>query len=134
MTTKKFYLIQGINFQNGYRCGSLGFRSNPNNLPRIDFQMINAMYNGIVESCDSISEEFYGEIKDIWGNAKITNFEINENELKFIKTYEKRPPIIHLFTKKENGVWFGTFAGDDCGTGKTKCIITEIDDSFFMMS
>jgi len=132
MTTKKFYLIQGINFQNGYRCGSLGFKSNPNNLPRIDFQMINAMYNGIVESCDSTSKLFNGEMRDIWGNATISNFEISENELKFTKTYEKRPPIINLFTEKENGVWFGMFEGNDCGTGKTKCIVTEIDNTFFM--
>ncbi len=132
MTTKKFYLIQGIYFQSGYRGGCLGFRLEPKNLATIDFEMINAMYNGIVESCDSNSKLFYGEMKDIWGNAKISDFEISESELKFIKTYEKRPPIIHLFTKKENGVWLGTFEGDDCGKGKTKCIATEIDNEFFM--
>ncbi|HEY5589168.1 MAG TPA: hypothetical protein VIK86_09470 [Candidatus Paceibacterota bacterium] len=130
MKTKKFYLIQGINFQPGHRNLFLGFRSDPS--AKIGLEMINAMYNGIVESCDSTSELFKGELRDLWGNAKITNFEISENELKFTKTYEKRPPIINIFTKKENGVWSGTFEGNDCGTGKTKCTVTEIDNTFFV--
>ncbi len=122
------YLIQGIIFQTGPLFST-------RNKPGIDTAVFvqEAMHHGIFNGAvggDEHAESFSGEMTDKWGNSKITDFIINGNKLTFVKKYERRPGINYEFTKKGD-IWYGSYDGPDCGTGKSKCVLTPVDESFW---
>jgi len=126
---KKLYLIQGIIFQNGNLLGT-SYKPGIGIAVTIQKSMLFGIFNGIVGP--SVLEGVYGgHMNDKWGESGITDFQIIDDELSFSKHYKDRPPINYFFNKKENNTWIGSYQGKDCGTGYSKCIITEVDESFF---
>ena len=122
------YLIQGIIFQ---ARSLLSTRNKPSIGTAVFIQ--EAMHHGIFSGAvggGEHAESLSGEMTDEWGNSKITDFIINGDKLTFIKTYEGRPGINYEFTKKSN-IWYGSYNGPDCGTGKSKCILTPVQESFW---
>ncbi len=122
----QLYSIQGIIFQSGHTHG-IGYKPGIGEAVTIQDAMIFAMYHGVV----SEEETLCGHMHDKWGDSQVTNFKVSETELTFSKFYDRRPEIRYRFIKKTDDVWFGSWEGEDCGTGQSKCILTPIDESFF---
>ena len=88
------------------------------------------MYHGIVGPSGD-GKTFCGSMHDKWGDSEIVDFQLNGNKLKFSKNYPDRSIIKYYFSKKdEENIWIGTYYGEDCEKGDSKCIITIIDESF----
>lgn len=73
----------------------------------------------------------FGHTNDLFGDSKITNFQIGDTNLSFIKEYEGRPPIKFSFVKT-GGFWTGFYKGEDCGVGKCNCTVSALMESFFL--
>ena len=123
----KIYLLQGIIFQNGSIYG-IGNKPGIGSAATIKPAMIFAMFHGIVGP--NVLNELTGEMSDKWGESSITNFELTENTLTYIKHYNCRPPIHYSFTKKEDGSWSGKYSGIDCGEGEANIHVVETFESF----
>jgi len=126
---KKIYLIQGIIFQNGHVFGT-AYKPGLGIASTIHDALIFSMCQGIVGPNPENEEVLFGTMQDKWGKSEITNFKISEGELTFIKQYKGRPIINYRFKKNGGNVWHGQYEGVDCGKGESKCILTEIDESF----
>ncbi len=126
---KQLYLIQGIIFQNGNILGT-AYKPGIGVAVSIQKVMIYAICNGIVGP-SAVKEIYNGHMTDKWGESGITDFKISDTELSFTKNYANRPPIEYYFDKKEGNIWLGSYQGRDCGTGDSKFIVTEINESFF---
>lgn len=92
-----------------------------------------SMYYAIVYPHDTHDDIFVGAMSDRYGYSTITELKISDTELSFTKTYDGRPPIYYSFTKTSDNTWEGTWQGTDCGNGTSRCIITEIDESFLLI-
>lgn len=89
-----------------------------------------AMYCGFVEE-GKTENIFYGHMHDKWGKSRIIDFKINDSTLMFTKIYGEQEPLYYDFTEKKGNVWIGTYNDKRGGKkGNSKCIITEIDESF----
>lgn len=126
---EKFYTIQGIIFQQG-RIFGLGNKLGIGTAVKIQEAMIYAMFHAVIGPSEE-GESFCGHMSDRWGNSAITNFKISDEELSFTKHYEDRPPINYLYGKKDGNVWFGGYAGINCGRGISKCVVLPINEYFF---
>lgn len=122
------YLIQGIIFQAG-PIFLTGNKPGVGTAVFVQEAMHHGIFNGVVGG-DKHTEFFSGEMTDKWGDSKITNFKIDGNRLTFVKTYKNRPGINYEFTQKGD-IWYGSYSGPDCGTGKSKCILTPVNESFW---
>ncbi len=134
---RNLYALQGIIFQQGKIFGT-AYDQSIGIVATIKDAMIFAMFHGIVGSSKDNEKGFCGSMNDKWGESKITNFRLSDSELSFTKQYlikgmpyTGRPVIEYVFDKKEGGIWFGTYSGQDCGEGKSKCVVTKIKESFF---
>lgn len=71
-------------------------------------------------------------MQDTFGASLLMNIRITEDEVRFIKKYEQRADHIHYtFAKKDRNSWIGEFTGERCGTGISRCVITEVPEEFF---
>lgn len=127
---KKFYLIQGVIFQEG-SFFSLGNKLEIGVAVKIHKAMFYAMFHAVVGSSDDEKEVFCGQMNDKWGDSEITDFKMSKKELSFTKKYENRPPINYFFNIKAGNVWMGRYTGADCGKGTSKCIVTPVNEYFF---
>jgi hypothetical protein len=130
MGKEKLYSLQGIIFQKGLVLG-LGEKSGIGIAVKIQQAINYGMFHAIVGPSEEDPKILCGHMSDRWGNSKITDFKISEEELSFTKWYENRPPIDYTFVFKKENVYHGVYEGDDCGTGLCKCIVNEINKSFF---
>ena len=126
---QKFYSIQGFIFQEG-NILAVGIKSGASTSFNLEKAMIRAMFNSIVGPSEE-ENVFCGNMSDIWGDSEIKDFKINTAELSFTKYYANRPPIFYSFKKDKSNIWIGGYFGDDCGEGISKCLVSEIDESFF---
>jgi hypothetical protein len=128
---KKLLLIQGVFFQ-ATRNFSVGYDSNEGAVAVIAKVLKQSVYHAIVRHGDSPSETtFSGQMHDHVGYSTITDLEMTETKLSFIKQYPSRQAISYVFNKKEGNVWTGIYEGPDCGRGFTNCIVTEVSEAFF---
>ncbi len=130
MEREKLYSLQGIIFQRGYAFG-LGQKPGIGTAVKIMQTINHGMFHAIIGPSEENPKELCGQMNDCWGQSKITNFQITDEELSFTKWYERRPPIDYVFTNKKENVWHGMYEGEDCGMGTCKCIVNEIDELFF---
>lgn len=126
----KLYSLQGIIFQQGYAFG-LGQKPGIGTAVKIQKAFNYGMFQAIIGQSEENENELCGHMSDRWGQSKITNFKLDDKELSFTKWYDRRPPIDYVFTDKKENVWLGNWEGEDCGTGPCKCVVAEIDESFF---
>jgi len=126
---KKLFSIQGILFQEGHALG-LGDKPGVGLAVKIQKAMVYAIYHGVVGPSED-GESFCGQMHDRYGDSEISELLIGDTFLQFTKKYQNRPPILYSFREKNGNVWIGTWMGDDCGVGKSKCIVTQIEESFF---
>ena len=127
---KKIYSIQGVIFQRGHIYGT-AYKPGIGIAATIKNAMIYAMFHGVVGPDETAPETFCGSMTDKFGDSQIAGFQVTNKELRFDKYYKNRPVIHYIFTKKEGDVWLGTYSGEDCGKGETKCTLTCLDETFF---
>ncbi len=130
MKKDEMYSLQGIIFQQGHAFG-IGHKPGIGAAVRIEKAFNYGMFHAVVGPSEENSEELCGHMNDRWGQSKITNFQISEEGVSFTKWYTNRPPIDYVLSNKKENIWIGTWEGEDCGTGVCKCIVNEIDESFF---
>ena len=126
---QKFYSIQGFIFQEG-NILAIGIKSGSGASFNLEKAMARAVFSSIVGPSEE-ENVFCGNMSDIWGDSEIKDFKINTVELSFTKYYANRPPIFYSFKKGESNTWIGGYSGEDCGKGTSKCLVNEIDESFF---
>lgn len=126
---KKLYFLQGIIFANGLIAGSSGEQS-IGIAPKIK----RAVRTGVFQAITGLEEDpenLSGYMNDYWGNSKVTNFKISDEELSFTKNYEDNSTVMnYLYNKKDGEVWLGEYTSTDCGNGTSKCIVVPIDENF----
>ena len=125
---KKIFLIQGILFQDGEILG-IGLDDEIGERVKVQKIMRYAIYHGIFSATKA--GDVLGVMSDKYGESEIFNITLSKQELSFDKKYKNRPLIHYSFSKKDGNIWIGEFRGPDCGIGKSKCIITEVNESFF---
>jgi hypothetical protein len=88
------------------------------------------MYAGVIFSEKG---RLAGNLRDFYGDSVLSLVLISPKEIQFTKKYAGREDLIHYTFKRrtENGIWVGEYTGDRVGKGISKCVITEIADSFF---
>jgi hypothetical protein len=68
------------------------------------------------------------------GESELSDIRMTETELLFTKKYLHREDSIeYTFWKQPDGTWKGVYAGSACGTGKSRCILTQVSDDFLTM-
>ncbi len=146
---KQLYSITGVLFQQrrGFDLELDSVSDSSELIMKISSVMNFAMFFGIVGPSPD-SESLSGHMTDRFGESVITDFAIGAETLTFTKTYGGRPSIFYEFKNEviseevvglpdlnlsnDQEVWFGKYSGPDCGSGKFKCIITPIKESFFI--
>lgn len=78
-----------------------------------------------------------GFITDIFGEAQITNFWLEESAMGFTKQYKHRLgndafKITYTFTRNEDETWIGSWEAPAIGGGEARCTLSKIPDNFFM--
>lgn len=92
---------------------------------------VEAVFSGMIGEriINKISDGF---LVDVYGQSELTDFEVREKNMQFTKRYFHRDDeILYDFKKSEGGVWVGRWHGKRVGEGGTKCILTEIPETFF---
>lgn len=124
--------MEGIIFQKGHAFGTaldpeIGIRA------RIQEFLNYGVFHSIIFSTpDADLSKVCGEMQDKWGSSEITEFQLNENHLQFVKTYKNRPAgIQYHFSKGENDLWIGRYTGIQTGKGTAKLYLREITADFF---
>ena len=73
-----------------------------------------------------------GFIQDAFGSAAVSNISIAESVIAFRKIYGGRSDAINYrFAKRDGASWVGEYSGILTGNGITRCLLTEVPDSFF---
>lgn len=131
---KKLLLIQGVFFQ-ATRGFSIGYLPGIGSIATIEKALKQGIYSAIVgpDKIASPSDTFSGHMHDYVGYSSVTDLVMTESELTFTKNYPGRHPIYYEFKEKKGNVWTGIWKGQDCGRGVTRCIVTEIEDTFVQM-
>lgn len=130
MEKEKLYALQGIIFQKGFSF-AIGEKPGIGTAAKIEQTFNYGMFHAVIGPSSENPEILCGHMSDRWGNSIITDFMISEKELSFAKRYTNRPAIHYIFGNKEDGTWKGIYEGPDCGRGTCKCVVIEINESFF---
>lgn len=120
---KKIILIQGVFFQDRNAL----FIDN-DLAAKIKNVMTFTVFHAIIGPNDN--GKLSGQMHDKVGDSMITEFTLSDTAMTFTKNYLGRPPIYYRFTKGDFNQWIGGYHGNDCGSGQSKCILTETNESF----
>ena len=124
------FLIQGVFFQNQEW---LGTRMVPveGMVAVIEKGLIWDMYAGVIRPNPNFPGQLIGGMKDHYGESILSDIEVSDIQVKFTKKYNRRDDKIeYLFKVKDGNTWAGEYHGDVVGQGLSRCIVTEMDDSF----
>ena len=125
------FLIQGVFFQNQEW---LGTRMVPieGMVAVIERGLIYDMYAGIIRVDPENPWRFVGGMNDHYGESTLSDIVFVDGvELSFSKKYNRRQDKIHYsFKVKDGNTWAGEYSGEIVGKGLSRCIVTEVDDSF----
>lgn len=124
------FLIQGCFFQNQEW---LGLRTEPieGTVCVIEKGLIWDMFAGIIRHNPNFPPQLIGGMLDHYGESILSDIEINDIQVRFTKRYERRSDeILYSFKVKEGNTWAGKYSGEAVGKGLSRCVITEVDDSF----
>ena len=128
---KTLYSLQGIIFQSN-KALTLGYKPGIGTAVMIQDIINYSMFHSIVSTDDEnpSSGLLTGAMHDRWGDSIITDFRMTPNHIGFTKTYFGRPAIYFNYPKHDVH-WEGKYHGADCGSGNTKIMVIEIEESFF---
>ena len=125
------FLIQGVFFQNQEW---LGTQMVPIDgmVVVIERGLIYGMYAGIIRVDPKNSRRLIGGMNDHWGESVLSGIVFVDGiKLSFLKKYDHREDtILYSFKAKDGITWIGEYEGEIVGKGLSRCIITEVDDSF----
>ncbi len=80
--------------------------------------------------------ELTGRMQDYFGCSYLADIVISDDKMNFTKTYEDERrvehPIIYTFFVRDGNTWVGEYSSAEVGLGVTRCILTEVDDEFFL--
>ena len=126
----KVLFINGVFFQNREQleigedpsCGTAVF---------IHKDLFRYVYAGVIWT--EPSGGLRGLVQDAFGEAELSHITISDTEISFTKKYFKRDYYIEYFFRIRNGnTWVGDYKGVATGNGISRCILTEIEDEFFL--
>jgi hypothetical protein len=125
------FLIQGVFFQNQEW---LGVRMVPieGMVAVIEGGLIYDMYAGIIRVDPENPGRFVGGMNDHYGESNLSEIIFVDGvKLSFSKKYDRRQDKIRYSFKAKDGVtWIGVYVGEVVGKGLSRCVITEVEDSF----
>jgi hypothetical protein len=124
------FLIQGVFFQNQE---GLGVRMKPVDgaVCVIEKVLLYSMYAGIISSNPDFPPQLVGGMFDYFGESVLSEIEVNDIQVRFKKQYTRRSDtILYTFKKRDRNTWAGKYRGKMVGEGLSRCVITEVDDSF----
>jgi hypothetical protein len=129
------WLIQGIFFQTqeGLR---LGYGTEHGMGLYVSKGIYQFPYAGAAWMDDGPMPDLTGRMSDDFGYSELFDIHISEDEVRFSKNYKDRPAgpqhhIHYVFKIRDGNSWVGEYTGERCGTGISRCFITEVPDEFF---
>ena len=123
-------LIQGVFFQN-QEWLDLATKPVDGVVAVIKRGLIFMLYAGVIKLNSDPIPQLEGEMFDYYGISTLSDITVNETGLSFTKQYKNRPDTIrYTFTDREGITWAGRYAGEAVGSGISRCVITEVGDSF----
>src|SRR3989344_897816 len=126
------YLIQGFFFSESLYPG-VGYDESG---ARVFLQgvTLRSMFSGMIgtpEQNDSVT--LVGRMTDHYGESILTCVQLETDSFCFTKLYEHRKDSIQYQLKKcTGGVWEGIYRGKATGSGRARCIITPVHESFLL--
>lgn len=123
------FLIQGCFFQNQTWLG-IGM-STEGCVATLERGLIWDMYAGIIRPNPNFPPQLIGGMVDHYGESTLSDVEVSNIQVGFVKKYDRRQDTIrYLFKVKDGNTWVGEYSGEAVGRGLSRCIITQVDDSF----
>jgi hypothetical protein len=123
------HLIQGVWFQKREGLG-LAF-DGTGAVPVWQAAMCRFMFAGGFGPADGNPRVLAGNMTDPAGESELADIRLTGTTLSFVKKYIHRRDLIqYTFRKGKNGTWDGEYSGSACGTGKSRCVLTQIPDEF----
>jgi len=129
------FFINGMFWQQG-QMPFLGSAPSIGTVVMIGEQQIDAVFSGVIGE-RSLAAGNDGFLTDMFGKSVLSDFQLNDKKLKFVKQYLRRLEdgpdfrIQYAFTKDGAGVWVGTWSAPAVGKGEARCVLTEIPAGFF---
>ncbi len=98
--------------------------------------LVGLMYAGFIQQDpEGLPGELIGRMQDHFGQSVLAGIVISDQRMDFVKQYEKthriRAPIAYVFRMRDGNTWVGEYSGDKVGSGITRCVLTEVDETFF---
>ena len=126
-------MIQGVFFQI-QDCLGLGYDAETHDIGVfVREELFRFMYAGMIWIDQSHPlKPLIGALEDQFGKSVVSEISLLGDRLHFIKRYDNRnDQICYTFTRQPDNTWAGEYMGERVGTGVARCILTEVDESFF---
>lgn len=125
MSDPTAYMIQGFFFQERTRLGiDYAYVDGPIAIVRQD--MVRDMFAGLIGSESEFSDELTGSLMDRFGPSELSDIRLNDDELEFDKTYQRRNDSIRYTFRRDGDLWIGRYQGELVGEGCANCILTAV--------
>lgn len=126
------FLVQGLFFQNQQYMG-LAYAPIDGLIATINEDLFQFMYAGLIWTDERHAlGGLKGEMQDHFGRSRLSEIRVSDTVVSFTKKYERRDDeILYTFKIKDGNSWIGEYNGDAVGSGTSRCIITEVPNSFF---
>lgn len=126
------YLIQGFFFSESLYPG-IGYDESG---AKVFLQEVTlrSMFSGVIGPQEQNNPaDLIGRMTDHYGNSILTCIQIENDSLFFTKLYEHRKDSIqYQFKKCADGTWEGIYRGKASGSGRARCILTPVSESFLL--
>ncbi len=130
-TKQQIFLIHGIYFYEGAMPG-IGHEPGIGEIVVTRHTGAYSLFSGVIAPHKDDGTTYGGELSDYFGESTLSEVEISDNTLSFLKTY-KVSGYTSLYTFKRAGpLWFGSWgsrSGSD--NGCARCIVHSVTESFF---
>ncbi len=128
MADQVLYLVHGIFFQLQPTLG-LGAREG-DLVVVVNHDTMYSLFSGIIFT-DPESRMLTGQLRDEYGESKLYDIEITDEEFAFTKKYLDRRDLIRYRFRREGGQWVGGYEGTEVLTGTARCHLIEERPEFF---
>lgn len=127
------HLIQGFFLRISERL-DISFRGKNGELTTgVKKELSRCMYSGIIYPDPNNKSQLVGRMFDQDGKESVLfNITKTPKTITFIKQYYKGGYGINYRFRRKDNVWVGSYEGENIKKKKTKCVITEVPDDFFL--
>lgn len=125
------FLVQGCFFQNQEWIGT---RMVPveGMVAVIERGLLYDFFAGIVHVDPRMPGRLTGILQDHYGFSTLSDIALSSSQFSFLKRYEGRQyDIRYSFSVKDGNTWVGHYEAERVGRGVCRCILTEVEDSFY---